>query len=53
MTDAEAGHRTLLPGEPVVTGGLRMQRGGSERADRRLGAAAWPHVARLSGGQVK
>lgn len=44
VTDPEAGHRTVLPGEPVVSGGMRMQRGGTEAADRRLGEAAWPHV---------
>ena len=47
VTDPQAGHRTVLPGEPVVTGGMRMQRGGTEEADRRLGRAAWPHVRRL------
>jgi hypothetical protein len=31
----------------VVTGGIRMRRGGTEVADRRLGAAAWPHILRL------
>lgn len=47
VTDREAGHRTVLPGEPVVTGGIRMRRGGTDAADRRLGAAAWPHIERL------
>lgn len=47
VTLAEAGHRTLLPGEPSVSGGMRMQRGGTDEADRRLGLAAWPHVERL------
>ncbi|HEY6933003.1 MAG TPA: acyl-CoA thioester hydrolase/BAAT C-terminal domain-containing protein [Marmoricola sp.] len=44
VTDPEAGHRTVLPGEPVVGGGVRMRRGGTDTADRRLGAAAWPHI---------
>ena len=47
VTDPQAGHRTLLPGEPVVARGMRMRRGGTEDADRRLGRAAWPHVVRL------
>lgn len=47
VTDPEAGHRTILPGEPVVTGGMNMRRGGTDPSDRRLGAAAWPHIARL------
>jgi hypothetical protein len=47
VSDSEAGHRTILPGEPVVTGGMRMRRGGTEVADRRLGAAAWPHILEL------
>ena len=47
VTDAEAGHRTVLPGEAVVVGGMRMRRGGSEEADRRLGRAAWEHVLAL------
>ena len=47
ITDPEAGHRTLLPGEPAVTGGMRMARGGTEAADRRLGSAAWPHITAL------
>lgn len=51
VTDPEAGHRTVLPGEPVVTGGIRMRRGGTDAADRRLGAAAWPHIARLLQGR--
>jgi hypothetical protein len=39
----------VLPGEDVVTAGVRMARGGSEADDRRLGAAAWaPLLALLS-----
>ncbi|KRB77001.1 hypothetical protein ASE01_09560 [Nocardioides sp. Root190] len=49
VTDAEAGHRTVLPGEPVVSGGVRMQRGGTEIADRRLGEACWPQVLATMG----
>ncbi|TIC80153.1 acyl-CoA thioester hydrolase/BAAT C-terminal domain-containing protein [Nocardioides sp. GY 10127] len=47
ITDPEAGHRTILPGEPVVAAGVRMQRGGTEAADRRLGAAAWGAIETL------
>jgi pimeloyl-ACP methyl ester carboxylesterase len=47
VTDPEAGHRTVLPGEPVVTGGTDMRRGGHARADRRLGEAAWTHVREI------
>ena len=42
--DPQAGHRTVLPGEPVVRGGARMARGGTEVADRRLGNLAWSHI---------
>lgn len=44
VSDDEAGHRTLLPGEPVVGGGMRMARGGTEEADRRLGVATWQRI---------
>lgn len=47
VTDPTAGHRALLPGEPIVRAGTRMMRGGTEEADRRLGDAAWPHLERL------
>jgi hypothetical protein len=47
VSEAEAGHRTVLPGEPVVTGGTRMRRGGTEESDRRLGAIAWGHITPL------
>lgn len=47
VSDPEAGHRTVLPGEPVVTGGMQMRRGGTEESDRRLGVAAWSHITTL------
>lgn len=47
VSDPEAGHRTVLPGEPVVTGGIRMRRGGTEESDRRLGATAWGYITQL------
>lgn len=49
VIDRHAGHRTLLPGEPVVTGGMRMRRGGTESAARRLGREAWTHLSSLFG----
>lgn len=50
IADAEAGHRAVLPGEPVVSAGTYMNRGGSEEADRRLGRSAWPEIRALIGG---
>lgn len=47
VSDPTAGHRTILPGEPTVSGGVRMRRGGSETADRNLGAAAWAEIKTL------
>ena len=47
VSDPDAGHRTVLPGEPVVTGGIRMRRGGTDDSDRRLGARAWDHIRPL------
>lgn len=47
VVEPDAGHRAVLPGEPVVTAGQRMARGGSEEADRRLGAVAWPALVAL------
>lgn len=47
VTDGEAGHRAVLPGEPVISGGLRMRRGGTETADRRLGQLAWGEMLPL------
>ena len=47
VTHPDAGHRTVLPGEAVATGGAVMDRGGTERADRELGALAWPQILRV------
>ncbi len=47
VTHPGAGHRVILPGEAVATGGARMARGGTEAADRELGELAWPHLLRL------
>jgi uncharacterized protein len=47
VADAQAGHRAILPGEPVVAGGQQMRRGGTETADRRLGRRAWDSIRAL------
>ena len=47
VSDPDAGHRTILPGEATQGGGIRMRRGGTEQADRRLGQLAWDHIRRL------
>jgi uncharacterized protein len=47
---ARAGHRVIFPGETPKTGGQRMARGGTEEADRELGALAWTDVRRVLAG---
>jgi len=47
VVDPEAGHRTILPGEDPVEGGMSMRRGGSIYADRRLGEAAWEAICEV------
>lgn len=47
---ARAGHRLILPGETPKAGGQRMARGGTEEADRELGALAWPEIRKLLAG---
>jgi hypothetical protein len=47
VTHPGAGHRVLLPGEAVASGGQRMARGGTEAADRALGEQAWPEIRRV------
>lgn len=44
VTTVDAGHRTILPGERLVTTGASLARGGTEAADRRLGALAWTAI---------
>lgn len=44
VSEDGAGHRTALPGEDVVSSGIRMRRGGTEAADRRLGSRAWDAI---------
>jgi uncharacterized protein len=47
VSDEGAGHRTVLPGEEVVSSGIRMQRGGTQAADRELGSRAWGAIATM------
>ncbi|GAA2740834.1 acyl-CoA thioester hydrolase/BAAT C-terminal domain-containing protein [Terrabacter aerolatus] len=47
VTHPAAGHRVVLPGEPVAAGGQPMARGGTEAADRALGERAWPEIRRV------
>lgn len=47
VTDHEAGHRAILPGEVAAAGGIRMLRGGNDVADRRIGNEAWRHLVAL------
>ena len=47
VSDPRAGHRTVLPGEAPTAAGVRMQRGGNEASDRRLGSSAWAHLELL------
>jgi hypothetical protein len=47
VSDPGAGHHTILPGEPCVTGGITMRRGGTPDADRRLGEAAWEQIGAM------
>ena len=49
VSDPGAGHSAILPGEPVVSRVVKLQHGGDEESDRRLGAAAWVEIRRLLG----
>jgi len=46
----DAGHRPVLPGEEPKSAGQRMARGGTEAADRELGARAWDEIRNLLAG---
>jgi dienelactone hydrolase len=51
ITRAEAGHRTVFPGEVAPPPSTRFDHGGDAHADAQLGTAAWPHVlAAVRGG---
>ncbi len=45
VSHPDAGHRVVLPGEPVLPLSRRIAWGGSEEADRELGLRAWPEIA--------
>nr|WP_260174120.1 alpha/beta fold hydrolase [Nocardioides albus] len=45
VTHPEAGHRVVLPGEPLLAFSQRFDWGGSEQSDRELGTLAWPEIA--------
>jgi dienelactone hydrolase len=47
VTHPDAGHRVVLPGEPVLPPSQRLAWGGSEAADRELGLRAWPEIAAI------
>jgi dienelactone hydrolase len=48
ITIPAAGHRLLLPGEPInPPGGMAMARGGTPAADTALGQRVWPALLRL------
>lgn len=47
VTHPAAGHRVLLPGEPVLPPVRALDRGGSDAADRALGELAWPEILRI------
>lgn len=49
ISTPDAGHRTILPGEPIATGGQAMARGGTPEADAALGEQAWPKIIDLLG----
>jgi uncharacterized protein len=44
VTQPEAGHRPILPGEPPPEPSATLAHGGNPAADARLGRAAWPHI---------
>ena len=47
VSHPDAGHRVVLPGEPVLPLSRRIAWGGSEEADRELGLRAWPEIAAI------
>jgi hypothetical protein len=44
VTHPRAGHRPILPGEGVITGGAPLARGGTPEADAELGASLWAQL---------
>ena len=49
IVDAAAGHRPSFPGEAPPPASPARRHGGTTRADRRLGAQAWPQALELLG----
>lgn len=47
LTHPKAGHRPILPGEGVVTGGRPLARGGTPEADAELGAQVWRELCEM------
>lgn len=47
VVEASAGHRLQLPGEPAVSGGTAMARGGTPEADQVLGRRVWDELRDL------
>ncbi|MFK0191727.1 acyl-CoA thioester hydrolase/BAAT C-terminal domain-containing protein [Kitasatospora sp. NPDC090308] len=50
VSDPDAGHRVVLPGELPLPPSPVHAHGGTPAADTRLGALAWPHLLDLLGG---
>lgn len=44
VTETQAGHRPILPGEPPPEPSTSLARGGDAAADALLGRAAWPDI---------
>ncbi|WP_327588150.1 hypothetical protein OHA25_14880 [Nonomuraea sp. NBC_00507] len=44
ITEADAGHRVVFPGEVAPAPSTKFDHGGTPEASAALGAAAWPHV---------
>jgi hypothetical protein len=51
ITRDDAGHRPRLPGESPAPASPRFIHGGTPEADALLGAAAWPHILEVLGGE--
>jgi pimeloyl-ACP methyl ester carboxylesterase len=50
VSAADAGHRPRFPGEGPARASDQFLYGGTDKADARLGARAWPEVLRVLGG---
>jgi len=47
VSHPDAGHRVVLPGEPVLPLSQRLAWGGAEEADVELGRRAWPEITAI------